>query len=26
LFGSPGMTDSLDPFQRTFGAGASPEG
>jgi hypothetical protein len=26
LFGSSGMTDSLDPFQRTFGAGASPEG
>lgn len=26
LFGSPGMTDSLDSFQRTFGAGASPEG
>lgn len=26
LFGGSGMTDSLDPFQRTFGAGASPEG
>jgi hypothetical protein len=26
LFGSSGMTDSLDPFQRTFGANASPEG
>ena len=26
LFGSPRMTDSLDPFQRTFGANASPEG
>jgi hypothetical protein len=26
LFGGPRMTNSLDPFQRTFGAGASPEG
>ena len=26
LFGSPGMTDSPDSFQRTFGVGASPEG
>jgi hypothetical protein len=26
LFGNPGMTDSFDPFQRTFGANASPEG
>lgn len=26
LFGSSGMSDSLDSFQRTFGAGASPEG
>jgi hypothetical protein len=26
LFGRTQITDSLDPFQRTFGAGASPEG
>jgi hypothetical protein len=26
LFGKTQMTDSLDPFQRTFGANASPEG
>lgn len=26
IFGSTGMADQLDPFQRTFGAGASPEG
>lgn len=26
IFGSAGMTDQLDSFQRTFGAGASPEG
>ena len=25
LFGSPSMTNQLDPFQRTFGANASPE-
>lgn len=26
LLGSAGVTDQLDPFQRTFGANASPEG
>jgi hypothetical protein len=26
IFGNTGIADQLDPFQRTFGAGASPEG